>query len=198
MILSNKENIISTISCSIDEHISVIRKLGNTFNESLENAISDIVFALNNGGTIFVCGNGGSSSDSQHFVAELVGRFKYPRKALRAVSLTSDTSVLTCISNDFGYENIFSRQVEALGKEQDVLIAISTSGKSQNIINCLYTSKSIGLKTIALLGDNTDSVKNYADHILKVPSSSTQRIQECHILILHLICELIEEKLNLD
>ena len=149
------------------------------------------------GGTIFWCGNGGSAADSQHLAAELVGRFKNNRRALRSVALTTDTSVLTCVANDYSYEDIFARQVEALARAGDVLIAISTSGKSKNILHVLKTAKDMGLITIALLGKDGGPAKYLADHALIVPSDSTARIQETHILIGHIFCELIEQELGL-
>ncbi len=147
-------------------------------------------------GLFFFCGNGGSASDSQHLTAEFIGRFKRERKPFKAISLNSDTSVLTCISNDFEFDDIFSRHIEALGSGNDLLIAISTSGKSINIVNVLKKAKSKGLKTIAFLGKDCGIAKNFADISLIIPSYSTARIQEMHILIGHILCDLVEKELG--
>lgn len=178
-------------------HIRTIELACEGLDEPV-NAIGQLLAkSIANGGTIFWCGNGGSAADSQHLAAELVGRFKNNRRALRSLALTTDTSVLTCVANDYSYANIFSRQVEALARAGDVLIAISTSGRSENILDVLKTAKDMGLITIALLGKDGGSAKDISDHVLIVPSESTARIQETHILIGHILCELIEQELGL-
>ena len=149
------------------------------------------------GGTLFWCGNGGSAADSQHIATELIGRFKKNRRALRSMSLTTDTSVLTCVANDFSYADIFARQVEGLGRAGDVLIGISTSGNSENVIRAFTMAKSLGMTTVALLGKGGGPCKDLVDHALVVPADATARIQEVHILIGHIFCELIEEELGL-
>lgn len=160
--------------------------------------ISQIISeALSNGNTIFWCGNGGSASDSNHLSAEFVGRFAKYRKSLSSISLSSDATLITCIANDFGFENIYSRQLEGLGKEGDVLIAISTSGKSKNIINSLLEAKKRNIVSIALLGKDGGEALDIAKHPLLIPSNNTARIQEQHILIGHIICTLVERKLGL-
>lgn len=153
--------------------------------------------SLAKGGTIFWCGNGGSAADSQHLAAELVGRYKKNRPPLRSVSLTTDTSVLTCVANDYGYEDIFARQIEALGRPGDVLLGITTSGNSENVLRALKMAKSTGITTIAWLGKDGGACKGIADVALIVPSENTARIQEAHILIGHILCELIEEELSI-
>ena len=151
-----------------------------------------------NGNAIFFCGNGGSAADSQHLAAELIGRFKKDRDPIKAIALTTDTSILTSISNDFSFEEVFSRQIDALGRKGDVLVAISTSGNSRNVKRALIEAHKMGLKTIGLLGKNGGSCKNYVDVPMIIPSNNTARIQEIHILIEHLLCEIIEHKLGLD
>ncbi len=159
----------------------------------LDLAIKVIKDALNKGNKVLICGNGGSAADSQHIAAEIVGRFKKERKGLPAIALTTDTSIITAIGNDYGFERIFERQVEALGKEGDVLIAISTSGNSENVILAIKKAKELGVKVIALLGKDGGKIKEMADIVLIVPSYDTARIQECHQTIYHTICEKIEE-----
>ena len=185
------------ISQHFTEHLQVISALPNLCTESILNAGVQIAGSLSKGGTIFWCGNGGSAADSQHLAAELVGRFKKNRKALRSIALTTDTSVLTCVANDYSYDVIFARQVEALGRPGDVLIGISTSGNSENVLRAFKAAKELGLMTIALLGKGGGYIKDLADHALVIPSDSTARIQEAHILIGHILCELIEQELGL-
>ena len=142
--------------------------------------------------TIFWCGNGGSAADSQHLSAELVGRFKLNRKPLKSVALTTDTSAITAIANDYTFRKVFSRQLDGLGNEGDLIVIISTSGNSKNIIEVLKTAKKKKIKSIALLGNNGGQCKKYSDMSLIVPSTNTARIQECHILIGHIFCEIID------
>ena len=153
--------------------------------------------SLFRGGTIFWCGNGGSAADSQHLAADLVCRFVSDRIPLKSVALTTDTSILTAISNDYSFDKIFARQLEALGKEGDVLIAISTSGNSRNIKEAVLTAKNIGVEAIGLLGRDGGSSVDLFSQKLIIQSNSTARIQEAHILIGHLIIDLIEKNLNL-
>ena len=158
--------------------------------------ISDIVIdALKKGGKVMVFGNGGSASDSQHIAAELVGRFKKDRTALPAIALTTNTSIITAIANDYGYEAVFAKQVEALGQKNDVAIGISTSGKAKNVVMAIKQAKKIGMKTIALTGADGGELVKLADTSLVVPSSVTARIQEAHITIGHIVCELVEQAL---
>lgn len=189
-------NVNHTIDRNFIEHLQTIELLRKSYAETIKEIGQVLVKSINNRGTLFWCGNGGSAADSQHLVAEMVGRFKNNRRALRAMALTTDTSVLTCVANDFDYEYIFARQVEALGHPGDILIGISTSGTSENVISALNTAKETGMTTIALLGKDGGSAKDIADHALVIPSDSTARIQEAHILIGHILCELIEEELG--
>ena len=148
--------------------------------------------AIAAGGKIMFCGNGGSAADSQHLAAELVGRFKRERAALPAIALTVDTSVLTSVGNDCGFEEIFARQVEALGAKGDVLIGLSTSGNSANVLKAFAAAKARGVTTIALTGESGGQCKSITDHCLRVPASTSDHIQEMHIAIGHLICSYIE------
>ncbi len=152
-----------------------------------------IVKALKEKNKILVAGNGGSAADSQHFVAELVNRFQTDRRALPAISLTTDSSVMTSIGNDSSFDEIFSRQIEALGNKGDVFFGITTSGNSVNIIRAVKTARKRGLTAICLLGRNGGKVKNLCDYSLVVPVQKTSRIQESHILVIHIICEMIDE-----
>src|ERR1700730_6867087 len=151
--------------------------------------------ALARGGKILVFGNGGSAADSQHFAAELVGRFRVARQALSAIALTTDTSVITSIANDFTYEQVFVRQIEALGRAGDVAFAISTSGRSRNVLDALAEARRRQLTTIAMVGSRTDGVAAVADIVISVPAENTASVQEAHPPALHAICELIEDHL---
>jgi len=149
--------------------------------------------ALVRGGKIVVFGNGGSAADSQHFAAELVGRFRVARPALSAIALTTDTSVITSIANDFTYEQVFVRQIQALGRAHDVAFGISTSGRSRNVLDALAEADRRGLTTVAMVGSQTDGVVAVADIVIAVPAESTARVQEAHRTAMHAICELIED-----
>ena len=178
-------------------HINTVNLALNLENEIKEAALM-LVSCINSGNKILLCGNGGSAADCQHFAAELVGRYKRNRKALSCIALTTDTSALSAIGNDFGFEFIFSRQVEALAKKGDVLIAISTSGKSKNIINALLEAKKADCKIIGLSGNGGGEMTKYCDLNLIVPSDLTPRIQEIHLLIEHIICDILERNANYE
>ena len=154
--------------------------------------------ALKSGNTIFWCGNGGSAAESSHLAVELIGRFKNNRRPLPSVSLNADTSALTCIANDFGYDEIFARQLEGLAKKGDVLVVLSTSGKSGNILQVLRKAKEIGVTSIALLGKGGGDAVSIADHAIVVNSTETARIQEIHLLIGHTFCEFAEMELGFE
>jgi D-sedoheptulose 7-phosphate isomerase len=180
------------------EHMDLIRLLVE--DQSIAGTITEaarmIIAALKSGGKLLVCGNGGSAADSQHLAAELVGRFAMNRKGLNVEALTVDTSVLTALANDYSFRDVFSRQVEAKGKAGDVLLAISTSGNSPNVVEATKTAKSMGIKTIGLTGNNeVSSIRSLSDRCICVPSGSIPRIQETHILIGHVISELVERGL---
>ena len=178
------------------EHSAVLDSMEH-LDESIEKVSNVFISSLEKGGTIFWCGNGGSASDSQHLAGELVGRFAGERRPLKSIALTADSAVMTCIVNDYGYEHIFSRQVEALGSKGDVLVGISTSGNSKNVLNAFEVAKNKGVRTIGLLGKAGGMAKNLVDESIIVSSNSTARVQEMHILVGHILCDLIEGGLNL-
>lgn len=190
-------NVSTIISENIKESIDAKNKLLNS--EELSNAIEyaslESMKAIEEGKKILIAGNGGSASDSQHFAAEIVGRYEVNRAAKPAIALTTDTSNITAIANDFGYEYIFSRQIEAIGQKGDIYIAISTSGNSDNILESLKVAKSMGIKTIGLTGNNGGYMKSLVDILINVPSERTGRIQEMHIMVLHILCSIIEESI---
>ena len=184
---------MSKLKNYINQHIQVVQSLKN-----IEKEIFDVGTLLgdcvSNGNKILLIGNGGSAADAQHIAAELVVRYKDDRRALPAIALTTDSSILTAAGNDIGYQNIFSRQIEALGNKGDCLIAISTSGNSKNIINAVKISKKLGITSIGLTGNSGGDYANECDRLICVDSEVTARIQECHIFIGHYWCERIEEK----
>ena len=180
----------------IAEHQAVLGELTHLIPQ-IEGVASTLVDALKNGKTIFWCGNGGSASDSQHLAGELIGRFVGNRVPLRSISLTAGGAEGSCIANDFGYDQIFSRQVEGLGVKGDVLIGITTSGNSQNVLNAFNVANDKGLKTVGLLGKGGGQAASLVHQSIIIPSNTTARIQEMHITIGHILCDLIEERLNL-
>lgn len=188
---------MNTIKNQIQENIALTNKIltDNNFINIISRVCDLLVDSFNLQKKILIAGNGGSAADAQHIAAELVNRFYLNRKALPAIALTTDSSVITSISNDFSYESIFSRQVEALGNDGDVFIGISTSGNSANIIAALKMCKEKNVKTIGFTGEKKCKMDELCDIIIKVPSSETPRIQEVHILIAHIICKTVEEKL---
>ncbi len=151
-----------------------------------------LIKSLNNNKKILICGNGGSASDSQHFAAELVGRFKKNRKSFPAISLNTDTSAITAIGNDYGFSKIFSRQIEGIGNKGDILFAISTSGNSKNIIEAAIAANKKKIKIVGLTGKNESDLEKKSNLCIKVPSNTTAHIQELHIIVIHLLCSLIE------
>ena len=190
----------------IEDHIinSIKTKSDLLNNESLISSIylaCDVALgAYKSGGKILLAGNGGSAADSQHIAAELVGRFRFDRPALPAIALTTDTSILTAVGNDYGYDSIFSRQLNGLASNNDVLIVISTSGNSKNIINAINELSNENLskkkiKTIGLLGSSGGQIKQMVDVPICVPSDKTEHIQEAHIMISHILCRYIEDSL---
>jgi D-sedoheptulose 7-phosphate isomerase len=176
----------------IDEHLNTIQAL-KTISPEIDRAFNLIQTCLSSGGKLLICGNGGSAADAQHFAAELVGRFETSRPGLPAIALSTDTSVITAIANDFGFEQVYSRQVEALGKPGDCLIAISTSGNSQNVINAVSAAKNHKIQTIGLLGHSGGNLISSCDQAIVAPSKITARIQECHLLIIHILCAMVDQ-----
>jgi len=163
--------------------------------EATAAAAEAMIAALRGGGRILACGNGGSASDAQHFAAELVGRFERERAALAAIALTTDTSIVTAVANDYDFARVFARQVEALGREGDVLLGISTSGGSANVVAAFDAAKAGGLTTVALTGRDGGAAGAAADIHINVPAASTARVQEVHRTLLHALCALIEREL---
>jgi D-sedoheptulose 7-phosphate isomerase len=176
----------------INEHIQVVKTLKNLYEE-IEIFADKSIEALKDGNKILLMGNGGSAADSQHIAAELVGRYKKERKGLPAIALTTDTSILTAVGNDYSFDEIFSRQIKALAQKGDIVVGISTSGNSENVIKGILKAKELGCYTVGLLGKNGGKIKEISDLNIIVPSNNTPRIQECHILIGHIVCELIDE-----
>ena len=174
---------------------SEIIKNSSSLIKEIEKTINEITECYKKHNKVLIFGNGGSAADAQHIAAELIGRFKKERKSLPAIALTTDTSVITSLANDYSFEKIFSRQCESLVTKGDVVIGISTSGNSKNVQAGLITAKKMGAKTIGLLGNKGGKIKNYVDIPIIVNSSSTPRIQEVHRIIYHIICEMIEKNL---
>lgn len=185
------------ISHNFSEHLQLVNVVEEQCAQSISAVGITMVDVLKNGGTIYWCGNGGSAADSQHLAAELVGRFKADRRALRSVALSTDSSVLTCVANDYSFDSIFSRQLEALGRSGDLLVGISTSGNSSNVLRAFECANELGLHTVGLLGKEGGKAQALVDHSIVIPSRTTARIQEAHILIGHCLCDLIEDGLDL-
>ena len=182
-----------TIQNEFNEHIKVSNLLHNLTGQ-VTTAAQICINCLKNSGKILIFGNGGSASDAQHIAAELVGRYKTTRKGLSAIALSTDTSILTSIGNDFGYKHIFARQVEALANKGDVAIGISTSGRSENVINALKQASELNCHTIGFSGQDGGEMNKLCDNNLVMPSEDTPRIQEMHIVIGHTICHLIDQE----
>ncbi|MCG2724902.1 MAG: SIS domain-containing protein [Elusimicrobia bacterium] len=202
------------IIADINSHFSLADDISSKAG-LIEEAADKIIAALKNGGTLYICGNGGSAADSQHFAAELIGRFLIDREPIKALALTANTSILTAIGNDYGFDKIFERQVDAFVGPKDILFGISTSGNSLNIINAIKTAKKKGALTMALLGCGGGKIASESDFSIICASNntlqasvagtcvrggplnaqSTPRVQEMHILIIHILCSIIENKL---
>ncbi len=179
----------------IRNSIAVKEKLINSRLGVISRIAKAAISCLKNGGKIIIFGNGGSAADSQHVAAEMVGRFQKERQALAAIALTTDTSILTSLANDYGFKFVFSRQVEALGRKNDLVIAISTSGNSGNVILACQKAKEMKLKTVSLTGASGGRLAKIADINLVIPADNTARIQEAHLCCLHAICEIVEQEL---
>jgi D-sedoheptulose 7-phosphate isomerase len=177
---------------SLREHLESLQTLLDTKLAEIEKAGELICQTLNSGHKILICGNGGSAADAQHIAAELVGRYEQERRSWPAIALTTDTSALTALSNDYGFDEVFARQVTALANEDDLLIAISTSGRSQNVIRAVEAARAARCRTIALTGADGGPLSALCDVSLVVPSRRTSRIQEAHITIGHLWCEMVD------
>ncbi len=189
--MPSASNLSSVFRQGISEHLEVIASL--TQQESvLQKIAEEMARAILSGHKVLWCGNGGSAADSQHLAAELMGRFRRDRRALPSIAMTTDTSVLTAVGNDYGYERVFQRQVEALCKQGDVVVGISTSGSSKNVYAALQTAREMGAFTIAFTGEGGGSIASRCDIALCIASKDTARVQEAHIVCGHMICDWIE------
>ena len=188
--MDNLNYIENYLKVSIDVKQALLRD--SIIIKNIETAANSIINCFMNGNKLLIAGNGGSAADSQHIAAEFVSRFYYDRPGLPAIALTTDTSALTAIGNDYGFTNLFSRQIEALGQENDIFIGISTSGNSENVVKAIKIAKDNGLNTIVLCGSD-GKLKDMCDLSICVPSSDTPNIQECHITIGHIICAIVEK-----
>jgi D-sedoheptulose 7-phosphate isomerase len=184
------------IQAALDEHLKLMGWVREHAAAPLEAAVGAVVLCLQVGGKVLIFGNGGSAADAQHIAAELVGRYKAERRGLAAVALTTDTSALTAIANDYGYDRVFARQVEALAKPGDVVVGISTSGNSPSVVEAFTTAERAGCTTVALTGRDGGRIGRVADVHLNVPHDDTARVQEAHITLGHILCELVERAMG--
>lgn len=190
--MSNQTLIINKINDSISTKVSLIN---SPAIEQISLVSDEFIKCYNNGGKVLFCGNGGSAADAQHLAAELTGRFYKDREPLFAESLSVNTSYLTAVSNDYSYDEVYSRLVKAFGKQSDILVAISTSGNSKNVVKAVEVANSLGMITVSLTGEKESKLSEISNYTIKVPSTDTPRIQEAHILIGHIICEIVENNL---
>ena len=186
----------SIIERSLNQHHGVIEKLAADHTGAITECAELILETFRNGGKVLLCGNGGSAADAQHIAAEFVGRYETERRALPSIALTTDTSALTALANDYDFDRIFSRQVEALAKEGDCLIAISTSGNSKNVISAVMSARKLGCRIIGLTGSLGKKLASLCDACVLVPAERTARIQEAHITIAHIWCEIVDDRLR--
>jgi D-sedoheptulose 7-phosphate isomerase len=185
-----------TIRLVFADHAQVAAQAAEDLPPILERAVAAVHRCLCDGHKVFACGNGGSAADAQHLVAELVGRFRDERRALPAIALTADTAILTAVANDYGYDRVFARQLEALCSEGDVLFAISTSGNSANVVQAAQTARGLGCKVIAFTGAGGGKLAAHTDLLIRAPSSVTARIQEIHTLCIHAIADSLDALLR--
>jgi D-sedoheptulose 7-phosphate isomerase len=183
------------IASHFDDSARLKRESAKQLSAPIVRAIGLMAAALKAGGKILACGNGGSAADAQHFAAELINRFERERAPLAGIALTTDTSTLTSIANDYSYQQVFSKQVRALGRAGDVLLAISTSGNSANVLEAMKTAKKLGVTRIGLTNEKGGKLKGVVDLCLRVPSTDTQRVQECHMAVGHILCDIIESSM---
>lgn len=184
-----------TMQAAFKAHREVMEGVERELGPKLPVAAGMLVDAFRNGKKLLVMGNGGSAADAQHLAAEIVGRFRLERRGLPAIALTTDSSILTAVGNDYGFDVVFRRQVEALASEGDVVVGISTSGSSENVLAALRLARETGCRTIGLLGKDGGSIRELVDLDLTVPGMDTPRIQEGHITIIHILCDLVEQEL---
>lgn len=186
-------DITREIKDHLESHLRVINAIELELTPLIAELATLLVDTFSHGGKLFVMGNGGSAADAQHFAAEIVGRFKMERKALPAIALSTDTSIITAIGNDYGFEKIFSRQIEALAEPGDIALGISTSGNSPNVLQALKLAREKGCRTVGLLGKDGGVIRSACDIALVVASADTPRVQEGHITIIHILCDLLEK-----
>ncbi len=186
---------ITDITSQLAAHRDVITRVEQELSPLIAEMVTLLVDTFNRGGKLLVMGNGGSAADAQHFVAEIVGRFKMERRGLPAIALSTDTSILTAIGNDYGFDKVFRRQVEALAVPGDLVVGISTSGNSPNVLQALELAREKGCRTVGLLGKDGGGIKNLCDLALIVPTNDTPRVQEGHITIIHIVCDLLEKSM---
>lgn len=191
-----KSKIKSIIQSSIDLKTSILNN--QELIETVQNIVDQIIHCYENGGKVLFCGNGGSAADAQHLAAELSGRFYFDRHPLFAEALHVNSSYITAVANDYGFDEVFARLVLAMGSKDDILIGLSTSGNSNNILRAFSEANTLGMITVGFTGESGGKLKDQSSYLLNVPSSDTPRIQEAHILLGHIICELVEEKLFKD
>jgi len=187
------ENIKQTIQQSIDVKEQMMHD--EALLETIQSVCQEAIKGYQNGKKILIAGNGGSAADAQHIAAELVARFYFDRPALAAIALTTDSSILTAIGNDYGFESLFSRQIQAHAQEGDIFIALSTSGNSPNIVRAIESAKERGVIVVGLTGGKESKMDGLCDYLIKVPSTDTPRIQEAHIMVGHIFCQIVEEKM---
>lgn len=188
-------NLVARIGEHFDESVAVKSMAKNVLSEPVAQAVALLFDALTNDGKILICGNGGSAADAQHFAAEMTGRFEQERMELAAIALTTDSSALTAIGNDYGFEHIFSKQVRALGRMNDVLVGISTSGNSANVIEAILAAHECGMRVVALTGRDGGKIAKMlkeGDVLLNVPYPRTARVQEVHLMMIHAMCDCID------
>lgn len=190
-------NVKEIIKSQIDDSVNVKKAImeNDDLVSMIEQSADEIVKCYKAGHTLLLCGNGGSAGDAQHIAGEMVARFRIERKALSAIAFNTNSSVVTAIGNDYEYNKIFERQVEAFGHEGDVLIAISTSGNSESVVRAIEKAKEMGIKTVSFLGKDGGKCKGISDYSIIVPSEDTPRIQESHIMVGHIICDIVERRM---
>jgi D-sedoheptulose 7-phosphate isomerase len=186
---------ITEITSQLAAHRDVITRVEQELSPLIAEMVTLLVDTFNRGGKLLVMGNGGSAADAQHFVAEIVGRFKMERRGLPAIALSTDTSILTAIGNDYGFDKVFRRQVEALAVPGDLVVGISTSGNSPNVLQALELAREKGCRTVGLLGKDGGGIRSLCDLALIVPTNDTPRVQEGHITIIHIVCDLLEKNM---
>lgn len=181
------------LTSSLQEHLETLQLLAANRLSEIQRAGEILCNALSNGKKVLICGNGGSAADAQHIAAELVGRYERQRQSWPAIALTTDTSALTALSNDFGYDEVFSRQIDGLANAGDLLIAISTSGKSTNVLRAAQKARELGCLVVGLTGESGEPLASLCDVLVSIPSTRTSRVQEAHITIGHLWCEMVDQ-----